>query len=79
MSCLSSTGSAESQQTYDIQFDPDSRVDMPLAGNLDTARQQFLELYFPREVKAKAKSNSKEIDEEEAERLGIATTKCCIS
>jgi hypothetical protein len=34
------------------------------AHNLDTALGQFLELYFPKEVKAKAKSNEKESTQE---------------
>jgi len=50
------------------------------AKNLDVALRQFLELYFPKEVKLKAKSNKRESEEEELMAMGLnPNARCCIS
>ncbi|GAA6036386.1 hypothetical protein JCM8097_001696 [Rhodosporidiobolus ruineniae] len=48
------------------------------AGNLDHDLQDFLLRWFPREVKAKEKSNSKEAAREELEEMGLADRKCVV-
>ncbi|GAA5866156.1 hypothetical protein JCM8547_000616 [Rhodosporidiobolus lusitaniae] len=49
------------------------------ATNLDHELQDFLVRWFPKEVKAKEKSNTKEAAKEELEEMGIVERKCVIS
>ncbi|KAI5477643.1 zinc finger, RING-type protein [Pseudohyphozyma bogoriensis] len=46
--------------------------------NLDTAMEEYLELWFPKEVKAKQKQNHKESAAEELEAMGLNGHKCVI-
>jgi hypothetical protein len=48
------------------------------AGNLDEVMQEFLKLWFPKEVKVKAKANAIEAGQEELRELGMAEPKCTI-
>ncbi|SCV69183.1 BQ2448_2203 [Microbotryum intermedium] len=48
------------------------------ATNLDTAMQSYLQLWFPKEVKAKAKSNAKEAAKEELEEMGMVDHRCLV-
>ncbi|KZV94469.1 hypothetical protein EXIGLDRAFT_736969 [Exidia glandulosa HHB12029] len=46
--------------------------------NLDMALQNFLQDWFPREVREKAKSNDREAAQEEMEELGLDTRTCIV-
>ncbi|SCZ97246.1 BZ3500_MvSof-1268-A1-R1_Chr4-2g07085 [Microbotryum saponariae] len=48
------------------------------ATNLDTAMQSYLQLWFPKEVKAKAKSNAKEAAKEELAEMGMDDHRCAV-
>ncbi|KAM0752278.1 hypothetical protein T439DRAFT_347178 [Meredithblackwellia eburnea MCA 4105] len=48
------------------------------AKNLDTALETFLEMWFPKEVKAKEKANHNEAAKEELEAMGLKDHKCVI-
>lgn len=52
-----------------ISFAPD---------NLDVALMNFMQDWFPRETKAKAKENSDEVAKEMEQELGLDTVKCNI-
>ncbi|GJN93259.1 hypothetical protein Rhopal_006306-T1 [Rhodotorula paludigena] len=48
------------------------------ATNLDTELQQFMQRWFPHEVKAKEKANRKEAAREELEEMGLVEHKCLV-
>lgn len=45
--------------------------------NLDAALQNYLRLYFPKEVKQKQKENEKESTAEQMQEMGF-DSKCCV-
>ncbi|KAK4057410.1 hypothetical protein OIO90_001479 [Microbotryomycetes sp. JL221] len=48
------------------------------ASNLDSALQSYLQLWFPKEVKAKDSANRKEAAREELQEMGLDNTKCLV-
>lgn len=50
----------------------------PITANLDQALQEYLKLWFPKEVKAKEKANGKESAKEELMEMGISDHRCVV-
>lgn len=51
---------------------------LSLIANLDDGLQEFLKMWFPREVKLKKHQNAIEAGKEEAQELGYNDTRCTI-
>lgn len=63
---------------YVLTFPDHLALSLLRTANLDNALQEFLKLWFPKEVKLKIKSNSAEAAKEELLEMGMADHKCLL-